>query len=131
MGALAGRRENDATRHRLAVRCGYFLAAAAVLLAFSFPVAAAASARTHGASARTHVAAERTYVSSTRAHASVTRLHLRFKPDCSNCLQGGFVNMAHNLCLNAVQSGDGTNGDNVQLWKCNGGSNQHWNSFAA
>lgn len=36
-------------------------------------------------------------------------------------------NGAHELCLDAVASGDGTSGDNVQLWKCNGGKNQEWN----
>lgn len=35
-------------------------------------------------------------------------------------------NGAHELCLDAVASGDGTNGDPVQLWKCNGTANQLW-----
>jgi Ricin-type beta-trefoil lectin domain len=36
------------------------------------------------------------------------------------------VNSAHGLCLDAVAGGDGTNGDKVQLWQCNGGAQQLW-----
>jgi hypothetical protein len=35
-------------------------------------------------------------------------------------------NAAHELCLDAAGSGDGTNGDKIELWQCNGGSNQMW-----
>jgi hypothetical protein len=39
-------------------------------------------------------------------------------------------NVAHKLCLDAVKKHDGSNGDNVDLWACNGGSNQQWSSVA-
>jgi alpha-galactosidase len=41
----------------------------------------------------------------------------------------GFVleNRPHGLCLDAIRQHDRVNGDGVQLWRCNGGSNQHWN----
>jgi len=58
--------------------------------------------------------------------ATTTTESLKFVPACINCQQGSFVNMAHNLCLDAVRSGDGSSGDNVQLWNCNGGDNQTW-----
>lgn len=39
---------------------------------------------------------------------------------------GEVINYAHNLCLDANASGDGSNGDTVQLWSCWGGVNQLW-----
>jgi hypothetical protein len=39
---------------------------------------------------------------------------------------GYLVNLAHRKCLDAVRSHDGQNGDAVQLWSCNSGSNQVW-----
>jgi len=63
------------------------------------------------------------------AGAGVGLVNLQFEPACINCQQGTFVNMAHGLCLDAVRSGDGTNGDRVQLWACNGGVNQLWHQF--
>ena len=35
-------------------------------------------------------------------------------------------NVAHKLCLDAVKKHDGSNGDNVDLWGCNAGTNQYW-----
>ncbi len=34
--------------------------------------------------------------------------------------------VAHKLCLDAVKKHDGSNGDNVDLWACNAGTNQWW-----
>jgi hypothetical protein len=39
---------------------------------------------------------------------------------------GSVVNFAHDLCLDANYAGDPNNGDKVELWKCNSGSNQGW-----
>jgi Ricin-type beta-trefoil lectin domain len=36
------------------------------------------------------------------------------------------TNLDHGLCLDAKRQYDGRSGDNVQLWRCNGGSNQLW-----
>jgi len=40
------------------------------------------------------------------------------------------INGAHSLCLDADKSGDGSNGDKVQLWSCSGASNQLWTYYA-
>jgi hypothetical protein len=73
--------------------------ALALVLGSAAPSMAAASAPARGAAQSSNVAPDQ----------------LRFVPACQNCQGGRIINMAHGLCLDADESGDGSNGDKVQL----------------
>ena len=62
------------------------------------------------------------------ANAAVSPHHAGLARDQAASSAGPYYikNNAHGLCLDAVASGDGSDGDKVQLWKCNGGLNQEW-----
>jgi hypothetical protein len=113
--------------HRSTVRRGYVVTLAAAILTLAFPALAAVAAP--ATAPANHVAAAVAHMPNSAELKGVpgkVEFKRDAKPLCSNCIGGTLVNMAHNLCLDAVRSGDGTYGDNVQLWKCNGGINQFW-----
>ena len=66
------------------------------------------------------------------AHSRPALMGLRLVPArASNAPAGSYeiINEGQplaDMCLDAVSQHDGTNGDNVQLWHCNGGINQYW-----
>jgi Ricin-type beta-trefoil lectin domain len=121
------RSASKSAHHRTIVRSSYVVTLAAAVLTLASPALAAVAAPT--AAPPDHVSAVLAHEPNSaelRGVPGKVEFKRESKPLCSNCIGGTFVNMAHNLCLDAVGGGDGKNGDNVDLWGCNGGSNQFW-----
>jgi len=111
--AIARRPRRHSGTPRAIVPRSHVLALSAAILAVAYTTAAAASP-TAGPAPQSSGPAERTIRG------------LVFTPACKGCVAGGMVNVAHHLCLDAMAQHDGSNGDPVQLWRCNGRLNQVW-----
>jgi Ricin-type beta-trefoil lectin domain len=114
-GTVAGRRwgtaglAGDPVMKKVRSRIGLF--GIAPVLGLMVPVAATTAQSAHPNSAETDAGKGKT---------------VSVRPLVDRALTGYLINRAHGKCLDAVRSHDGTNGDQVQLWSCNSGSNQVW-----